>query len=80
MSDGILAATVLEHSLESYQNILKQALPMCAHRTAQCVAGYVSTSGSSSHQTPSIGPVPLAGKENRRESARWQGQRQEQER
>ena len=25
ISDGILAATVLEHSLESYQNILKQA-------------------------------------------------------
>ena len=25
ISDGILAATVLEHSLERYQNILKQA-------------------------------------------------------
>ena len=57
ISDGILAATVLEHSPESYQ-----PLPMCEHHTAQCVAGYVSmrrrcggmdgTSGSSSHQTP----------------------------
>ena len=42
ISDGILAATVLEHSPESYQNILK--LPMCEHHSAQCVAGYVSMS------------------------------------
>ena len=41
ISDGILATTALEHAPESYQNILKP-LPMCEHRTAQCVAGYVS--------------------------------------
>ena len=38
---------------------------MCAHRTAQCVAGYVSTqrhcgaTSGSSHQTQSTGPVPM---------------------
>ena len=41
ISGGIVAATELKHSPESYQNILKP-LPMCEHRTAQCVAGYVS--------------------------------------
>ena len=34
ISDGILAATVLEHSTES---------SLCAHRTVLCVAGFVST-------------------------------------
>ena len=37
ISDGIFVATVPEHSPESYK-----PLPMCEHRTAQCVGGFVS--------------------------------------
>ena len=69
ISDGILAATVLEHSPESYQNILKQA-PSNVRATyfamrgwlreyAETLRRYDGTSGSSLHQTPSTGPVPM---------------------
>ena len=69
MSDGILAATVLEHSPESCQNILKQA-PSSVRASVSAMRGwlreyaetlrrYDGTSGSSSHQTPSTGPVPM---------------------
>ena len=69
MSDGILAATVLEHSPESYQNILKQApsnvrasysaMRGWLREYAETLRRYDGTSGSSSHQTPSTGPVPM---------------------
>ena len=69
ISDGILAATVLEHSSESYHNILKQApstvrASYSARRGwllgyAETLRRYDGTSGSSSHQTPSTGPVPM---------------------
>ena len=52
ISDGILEATVLEHSPENYQNILKREY-------AQTLRRYDGTSGSSSHQTQSTGPVPM---------------------
>ena len=69
ISDGILAATVLEHSLESYQNILKQA-PSNVRASYSAMHGwlreyaetsrrYDGTSGSSSHQTQCTGPVPM---------------------
>ena len=65
ISDDILAATVLEHSPESYQNILKQ--DPCKVRTsysamrgwlreyAETLRRYEGTSASSSHQTQSTG-------------------------
>ena len=69
ISDGILAATVLEHSPESYQNILKQA-PSNRRASYSAVRGwlreyaetlrkYDATSGFSSHQAQSTGPVPM---------------------
>ena len=68
ISDGILAATVLEHSPKSYQNILKQA-PSNVRASYSAVRGWLReyaetlrrhdwTSGSSSHRTQSTGPVP----------------------
>ena len=68
-SDGILAATLLEHSLESHQNILKQA-PSSVRASysemlgwlreyAETLRRYDGTSGSASHQTQSTGPVPM---------------------
>ena len=69
ISDGIWAATVLEHSPESYQNILKQApsnvrasysaMRGWLREYAETLRRYDGTSGSSSHQTPSTGPVPM---------------------
>ena len=69
ISGGILAATVLEHSPESYQNILKQApsnvrasysaMRGWSREHAETLRRYDGTSGSSSHQTPSTGPVPM---------------------
>ena len=63
------AVTVLEHSLESYRNILKQApsnvrAPYSALRGwlreyAETLRRYDGTSGSSSHQTQSAGLVPM---------------------
>ena len=41
ISDGILAAAVLEHSPETYQKILKQAPFKCA-RIVQCYAWLVA--------------------------------------
>ena len=69
ISDGILAATVLEYSPGSYQNILKQA-PSNVRQSCSAMRGwlreyaeilkrYDGTSGSSSHQTPPTGPVPM---------------------
>ena len=69
ISDGILAATELEHSPESYQNILKQA-PSNVRASCSAMRGwlreyaetlrrYDGTSGSSSHQTQSSGPVQM---------------------
>ena len=68
ISDGILAAAVLEHSPESYQNILKQApsnvrasysaMRGWSREYAETLRRYDGTSGSSSHQTQSTGPVP----------------------
>ena len=61
-SDGISAATVLEHSLESYQNILRtscSAMRGWLREYAETLRRYDGTSGSSSHQTPSTGPVPM---------------------
>ena len=69
ISDGILVATVLEHSPESYQNILKQA-PSNVRASYSAMRGWLreyaetlrrhdGTSGSSSHQAPSTGPVPM---------------------
>ena len=67
ISDGILAATVLENSPESYQNILKQApsyvRASCSAKRgwlreyAETLRRYDGTSGSSPHQTN--GPVPM---------------------
>ena len=69
ISDGILVATVLEHSPASYQNILKQApsnvrasysaMRGWLREYAETLRRYDGTSGSSSHQTPSTGPVPM---------------------
>ena len=69
ISDGILAATVLEYSPESYQIILKQApsnvrasysaMRGWLREYAETLREYDGTSGSSSHQTQSIGPVPM---------------------
>ena len=62
ISDRILAATVLEHSPENYQNILKQAP---SNVRALCVAGCVSTQRRCGdrtglpQQTQSTGPVPM---------------------
>ena len=69
ISDGILAATVLEHSPENYQNILKQA-PSNVRASHSAMRGWLreyaetlrrqyGTSGFSSQQTPSTGPVPM---------------------
>ena len=69
ISDGILAATVLEHSPGAYQNILKQA-PSNVRASYSAVRGwlgeyaetlrrYDGTSGSSAHQPQSTGPVPM---------------------
>ena len=69
ISDGILAATVLEHSPENYQNILEQA-PSNVRASHSAVRGwlreyaetlrrYDGTSGFSSQQTQSTGPVPM---------------------
>ena len=61
ISDGILAAAVLEHSPESFQNILKQTpsnvrasqCEMCGwlRECAETLRRHDGTSGSSSHQT-----------------------------
>ena len=69
ISDCILAATVLEHSPEGYQNILKQAssnvrasyiaMRGWLREYAETLRRYDGTSGSSSRQTPSTGPVPM---------------------
>ena len=69
ISDSILAATVLEHSPESYQNILKQAhsnvrasysaMRGWSREYAETLRRYDGTSGSSSHQTSPAGPVPM---------------------
>ena len=69
ISDGILVATVLEHSPASYQNILKQAssnvrasysaMRGWLRECAETLRRYDGTSGSSSHQAPSTGPVPM---------------------
>ena len=67
ISNGILAATVLEHSLEAYHNILKQA-PSTVRASHHAMCGwlveypemlrrYDGTSGSSAHQPQSTGPV-----------------------
>ena len=63
ISDGILAATVLQQTPESYQNILKQnpsnvrasysAMRGWSPENAATLRRYDVTSGSSSHQTPS---------------------------
>ena len=68
ISGGILAATVLEHSPESHQNILKQApsnvrasysaMRGWLREYAETLRRYDGISGSSSHQTPSTGQVP----------------------
>ena len=68
ISDGILAATALEHSPESYQNILKQApsnvrasynaLSGWLRKYAETLRRYDWTHGSS-YQTSSTGPVPM---------------------
>ena len=67
ISDGIFAATVLEHSPESYQNVLKQApsnvrashsaMRGWSREYAETLRRYDGTSGSSAHQTVSTGPV-----------------------
>ena len=83
ISNGILAATVLEHSPESYQNILKQA-PSNVRASYSAMRGWLSeyaetlrrydgTSGSSAHQA--AGPVPMDV-----DQTRAKGQRQGQER
>ena len=64
-----LAATVLEHSPESYQNILKQApssvrasysaMRRWLREYAETLRRYDGTSGSSAHQARSTGPVPM---------------------
>ena len=69
ISDDILAATVLEHSPESYQNILKQvpsnvrasysAMRGWLREYAETLQRYDGTSGSSSHQAQSTCPVPM---------------------
>ena len=69
ISDGILAATVLEHSPEAYQNILKQAPPNVRasysamrgglREYAEKLRRCDGTAGSSVHQPQSTGPVPL---------------------
>ena len=69
ISDGILPAAVLEHSPESFQNILKQA-PSCVRASYSAMRGwlrefaetlrrYDGTSGSSSQQTRSTGPMDV---------------------
>ena len=63
ISDGILAATVLEHSPKSYQNILKQdpsnvrASYSAMREYAKTLWRHDGTSGCSAHQT--TGPVPM---------------------
>ena len=69
ISDGILAATVLEHSPEAYENILKQApsnvrasysaMRGWLREYAETLRRYDGTSGSSAHQPQSTGPVPM---------------------
>ena len=69
ISDGILAAMVLEHSPESYQNILKQApsnvrasysaMRGWLREYAETLRRYDGTSGSSAVQPQSTGPVPM---------------------
>ena len=69
VSDGILGATVLEHSPESYQTIVKQdpynvrasysAMRGWLREYAETLRRYDGTSGSSSQQTQSTGPVPM---------------------
>ena len=56
ISGGILAAAVLEHSPESYQN---SAMRGWLREYAETLRRYDGTSGSSSHQTPSAIPVPM---------------------
>ena len=69
ISNGILAATVLEHSPESYQNILKQvpfnvrasysAIREWLREYAKTLRRYDGTSGSSGVQPQSTGLVPM---------------------
>ena len=64
ISDGILAATVLEHSPERKQALSNVRASYSAMRGwfreyAETLRRYDGTSGSSSHQTPSTGPVPM---------------------
>ena len=69
ISDGILAATVLEHSHEAYHNILKQApsnvrasysaMRDWLREYAETLRRYDGTSGSTAHQPQFTGPVPL---------------------
>ena len=67
--DGISGATVLEHSPESYQNILKQApsnvrasysaMRGWLREYAETLRRYDGTSGTSAVQPQSTGPVPM---------------------
>ena len=69
ISDGILAATVLEHSPGSYQNIPTQApsnvrasysaMRGWLREYAETLRRYDGTSGTSAVQPQSIGPVPM---------------------
>ena len=69
ISDGILSVTVLEHSSENYQNILKRA-PSIVRTSYSAMRGwlreyaetlrqYDGTSGFSSLQSQSQGPAPM---------------------
>ena len=84
ISDDILAATVLEHSPESYQNILKQ-VPSNVRASYSAMRGWLreyaetlrrhdGTSGFSSQQTQCTSPVPMEVKREGQEQG-WQGQR-----
>ena len=67
ISDGIFAATVLEHSTENYQNIkvpsndraLNSAMRGWLREYAETLQRFDGTSGYSSHQTQSTGPMPM---------------------
>ena len=66
ISDGILAATVLEHSREAYQNILKQA-PFNVRASHNAMRGWLREcaetlrrcDGTSGPSAQSTGPVPM---------------------
>ena len=89
ISDGILPATVLEHSPEGCQNILKQApsnvrasysaLRGRLREYAETMRRYGGSSGSSSFQTQCTGPVPMEVDQSRAVSGFlvWQGRERE---